>query len=394
MIYLDVTSAASSPVNMGVHRTVRGVYQELNERMPAKVLPLCWDFFRKRYGRLSVREAGFLCHPFASYENPQGVPGRWSLDSWMASLADDWNRKSRGIDSGALPGEGDILLIPDLCWDSRIKTWKGWTMLPGKKMAIFHDAMPLNIPGQADSNDKLFREYVCALGHLDQVICISEEVRSDLLRYWKQDGVPAKPTPVVTWPVPFSKLRPENPPNQDLAHIIYVARLKLRKNHLVLLVAAEMLWRQGVRFTLDLIGVEDAFSDTRRILKRVKTLAAQGYPIQWRKHISDVELNEAYKNASFTVFPSQMEGFGLPIIESLWHRRPVICGRNGAIGEVAREGGGCLLIDQNNPEELASAIKNLLQDKDLYSRLYQESVERKFRRWNDYGRDLEALLNF
>jgi len=113
--------------------------------------------------------------------------------------------------------------------------------------------------------------------------------------------------------------------------------------------------------------------------------------VRWRQHISDAELTEAYRACSFTVFPSRLEGFGLPIVESLWHGRPVVCGRNGAIGEVAT-GGGCLLIDQNNADELAQAMSTLLHDGKLYDQLYVEAHQRSFRTWNDYGRDLDNVL--
>ncbi len=74
MIYLDVTSAASSAVNMGVQRTVRGLYAHLKIREP--ITPVRWDFFSKRYSRLSLREQNFLDHPFASYKQSEAIPGR------------------------------------------------------------------------------------------------------------------------------------------------------------------------------------------------------------------------------------------------------------------------------------------------------------------------------
>ena len=86
-----------------------------------------------------------------------------------------------------------------------------------------------------------------------------------------------------------------------------------------------------------------------------------------------------------------MEGFGLPILESLWHRRPVICGSNGAIGEVSA-GGGCFQVDQNDPSELAEAIRSLLTDENVYLRLYGETEKRAFRSWADYRLDLERLF--
>lgn len=392
MIYLDATSAAASPLNMGVQRTVRGVYRELAARYGGGVKALRWDFSRRCYASLSRREQDFLERPFEAYGAAQAVPGRWGWAGWWEAWKDRRGRRERALDLSSILKEDDVLFIPDLCWDRRVDSWKALSGLPGKKIAVFHDAMPLNIPGQSGSNDALFREYVRALGVLDQVICISREVRDDLLRYWEEFDVEAKPVPLLTWPVPFPGKRPDNPPNRASRHLIYVARLKLRKNHLVLLEACEKLWRRGVDFSLDLIGVEDALPDTLKIMKRVRKLAREGWRVRWRKHISEADLDLAYRDCAFTVFPSKMEGFGLPVIESLWHRRPVICGRNGAIGEVAAEGGGCLQIDQNNPDELAGAMERLLEQDGVYRQLYDGAGERKFRTWAEYGEELEAVL--
>lgn len=389
MIYLDVTSATSSPMNMGVQRMVRGLSAML--RQHPDVTAVRWDFRRRRYAHLSPREQNFLTHPFASYERASGTPGNWDWRHMVGGWQDAWKRKERNIDNSELLRAGNTLVIPDLCWDGRIHEWARWAALPARKIAIFHDAMPLRIPGQANSRDALFAKYVRALAQLDLVICISREVEEDLRRYWREFGAAEKPIRVISWPVPFAEKRPDNPPNQGERQVIYVARLKLRKNHLVLLDACESLWSRGEKFRLDLIGIADAFTDTFRILRRVRQLAARGRPVRWRKHISDAELAAAYRDCSFTAFPSRLEGFGLPIIESLWHRRPVICGRNGAIGEVA-EGGGCYQVEQNDAAELAGAIRLLLNDAPLYERLYAEADGRVFRNWEDYGKDFSSIL--
>lgn len=389
MIYIDVTSAAASPMNMGVQRTVRGLYSHVKQRHP--VTPLRWDFAGRCYATLSSREQGFLDRPFAAYRKSAGTPGRWDGHHILQDGKDWWTRPRRRMATESLLGANNTLLIPDLCWDRRIRAWSDMAELPGRKIAIFHDAMPLRIPGQADSHDKLFAEYVRQLARMDFVICISREVENDLLRYWREFGLPPQPTRVLGWPVPFENERPDCPPNREARRVIYVARLKLRKNHLVLLDACEKLWTQGEDFALDLVGIADAFTDTRKILRRVRALAQKGRRVQWRKHISDAELTQAYRDCSFTVFPSQLEGFGLPIIESLWHARPVICGRNGAIGEIAA-GGGCLFVDQNEADQLAAAMGSLLNDAVLYQRLYEEARIRAFRSWDDYGRALDEVL--
>ena len=152
-----------------------------------------------------------------------------------------------------------------------------------------------------------------------------------------------------------------------------------------------MLWQEGHDFHLDLIGIADAPADTWRILRRVRSLARHGRPVRWLRHVSDLELAEAYRKCSFTVFPSRMEGFGLPILESLWHGRPVICGSNGALGEVSA-GGGCLHVDQNDPISLADGMSHLLKDRFALDTLQEEAQRRRFRSWSDYQADLLGSL--
>ena len=334
----------------------------------------------------------FLTNPFGSQAKPVGFPFMKSLAS-IGALSDQWTRQRRtqGLSLASLLGPDDVLLIPNLCWDSRVNTWPKLERSPGRRAAIFHDAMPLQIRGQTYNNEGGFVRYIQNLAHLDLVICISQEVKQDLLRLWRDLDISAKPTVVLPWPMPFAGKRPDNRPNLAAQRLVYVSRLMLRKNHMILLDACERLWRQGMAFSLDLVGMADAFTDTAKILFRVAQLRGRGRALRWLKHISEKELSRAYQACSFTVFPSQMEGFGFPIIESLWHLRPVICGRNGAIGETAA-GGGCLQIDQNNVGELADAIRQLLTDESAYNGLYAEAEARTFRRWSDYGADLEGAL--
>lgn len=43
---------------------------------------------------------------------------------------------------------------------------------------------------------------------------------------------------------------------------------------------------------------------------------------------SDGEVAWLYQHCQFTVFPSSYEGWGLPVGESLWFGKPVICFEN------------------------------------------------------------------
>ena len=99
----------------------------------------------------------------------------------------------------------------------------------------------------------------------------------------------------------------------------------------------DLLWQRGERFQLHLIGLANPKTGGAA-LARLRALQAGGRPIRYEGPVGDAKVDEAYAACTFSVYPSLMEGFGLPVIESLAHGKPCICSARGAIGESAREG--------------------------------------------------------
>jgi glycosyltransferase involved in cell wall biosynthesis len=164
--------------------------------------------------------------------------------------------------------------------------------------------------------------------------------------------------------------------------VVCVGSFEARKNHLTLLRAATALWEARLDFDLELIGRSTgAFGG--KVETELRNLRRSSRPVRWLKQVNDEVLHRAYQACRFTVYPSLMEGFGLPIAESLIHGKPCICGGNGALAEVG-QGGGCLIVDQTTIDGLATGIKSLLLDDQLYSRLCAEARARTFRSWPDY----------
>ena len=125
-----------------------------------------------------------------------------------------------------------------------------------------------------------------------------------------------------------------------------------------------------------------------------KTLeACRDNPIlDWNDRANDEVLVKAYRDCHFTVFPSVIEGFGLPVLESLWHGRPCICSATGAVGERAT-GGGCATVDVTNPEDLAGAILRMVRDPTYRQRLTNEANSRVLKTWREQAVDLIKGLN-
>ena len=79
------------------------------------------------------------------------------------------------------------------------------------------------------------------------------------------------------------------------------------------------------------------------------------------------ELEGLYAAADCFVFPSLLEGFGLPVLEAMMRGVPVACSDRGSLAEVA--GDAALLFDPESEPAIAAAIERLLSDPEEAQRL-------------------------
>jgi glycosyltransferase involved in cell wall biosynthesis len=83
--------------------------------------------------------------------------------------------------------------------------------------------------------------------------------------------------------------------------------------------------------------------------------------------VTDAELRALYENALCLIFPSRYEGFGLPPLEAMWCRCPVLAAAAGAVPEVCGE--AALWFDAEGPRSPAAALARLLDEPGLGERL-------------------------
>jgi hypothetical protein len=120
-------------------------------------------------------------------------------------------------------------------------------------------------------------------------------------------------------------------------------------------------------------------------------VTAQDRRITWPGLVSDDELAALFETATFTIYPSLVEGYGLPIVESLWLGRPCLCHSHGVMAELAREG-GCLTTDMADVTEIEHALERLACDVELQQRLTQETIHRQLLDWKAYGAEIGGRL--
>jgi len=170
--------------------------------------------------------------------------------------------------------------------------------------------------------------------------------------------------------------------------VLVVGSHEPRKNHLAVLHSAEVLWREGVDFSMWFIGGGgwgEEFPD------RVAVLQGLGRSVRVERAVSDRVLAGAYSSAWFTVFPSLHEGFGLPVAESLSFGVPVITTGYGSTAEIGGLG-GCVLVDPRDGRALTDAMRRLLVEPRVLAGLRAEIAGRPVRGWQDYADELWEFL--
>ena len=109
--------------------------------------------------------------------------------------------------------------------------------------------------------------------------------------------------------------------------------------------------------------------------------------VSFQGHVGLESLLEAFRTARAVVLPSSAEGFALTPLHSMACGCPTIYTRRGSGPEVIEDGRTGLLVDPDDPEEIAGAIARLLSDDDLARRLGETGLQEVRRRFS-----LEAVM--
>jgi glycosyltransferase involved in cell wall biosynthesis len=77
-------------------------------------------------------------------------------------------------------------------------------------------------------------------------------------------------------------------------------------------------------------------------------------------YLSNSEVANWYANALGYVFPSYNEGFGLPVLEAMQYKLPIIAANNTCLPEIAQA--GALYFDPTNTDQLASQMQAIVNN--------------------------------
>jgi glycosyltransferase involved in cell wall biosynthesis len=387
-IFIDVTQSCRSSNNSGIQVVTRNIFREI--KTIHNIVPVIWDNQLCKYAHLNKRELRNLQNPFSQNYKPKARPNK-EENPFYKELFYSILRIKKSINFYSKEKKNDFIVFPEVFRDKRVKHLLNLLPPDFKRVGLFHDANVLRDTSKTpDARSKNFKEYLQVLATCDFISCVSNESQEAFFKHTSKRKV-SQITKVHHLPMEKPSFQKSFPATKNPL-IICVSTLAYNKNHLTFLKAAEQLWNEKFKFTIELVGQADP-SWSPQIIKIIECLQKKGRPIKWLQHVDQETLEIKYARCLFTVYPSLYEGFGLPILESLIRGKPCICGMNGALGEVSK-GGGCYNItNQEDINELTNAIRKLLTNKSFLEKLIREATLRKFDNWRGYSHNLLSFFN-
>ncbi|NTF54430.1 glycosyltransferase family 4 protein [Agrobacterium rhizogenes] len=268
------------------------------------------------------------------------------------------------------PTDRDVLFLGGLGWDvidcrnvAAIKRQTGM-----KVSCVIYDLIPTKFPNYlgGDPRDYFFNYFLHMVDLADHVFCISKTTQGDFYEFCDLQSRAHTPSSVIYLGanLPVASDSAEIPEEirgrlRDGKYAFAVGTVEIRKNYELLLSLWEKL-AEDPAFELDLVIAGMAGWGTEKFIERLESSPLFGKRIFWFRRLSDSGISWLYEHCCMHVFPSWYEGWGLPVVEALQHKKPVIASNRGSVPEAGF--GVATIIDPDDHEAWADAIRQFAKE--------------------------------
>jgi glycosyltransferase involved in cell wall biosynthesis len=242
-----------------------------------------------------------------------------------------------------------------------------------KTVVTIHDLIFMRYPNLYSFFDRKIHYYKFkyAANNADLVIAISEQTKKDIVTYLKINPEKVKViyqgcAPVFKEEIPTEFIELTRKKYQLPSHfILNVGTIEKRKNVLSVIKAIKEIDTQLV-----VIGKKTDY------FKEVNNYIVENNIQNKVIFLENVELKELasiYRMASVFIYPSVFEGFGIPIIEALYSKTPVITSKGGCFSEAGGE--NSVYINALNYKEIKGELEELLANSEKRELMKQKGFE-------------------
>lgn len=237
-------------------------------------------------------------------------------------------------------------------------------------VSFVHDIVPVCLPDHSafsKGGNTQFKNWLhFAVKHSSLIVCNSSFTKQQLGSYLSANRLGAR-IETARFPQEFrvSAARASVQTRTGVSDIVKtkyalcVGTIEIRKNIRSLLGAWKELLQIYQEETPTLVLAGEKGWGVDDVYQYLRETAHIGGLVKIVDKPNDAELELLYKNCQFSVFPSKFEGWGLPIGESLWFGKPVVCSNNASMPEVG--GSFARYFDHSDAGSLLAALRNTIE---------------------------------
>lgn len=240
-------------------------------------------------------------------------------------------------------------------------------------VATVHDLAFKALPDTVNQAtlDELERNLAATLARSSRLIAVSEATASDITKFLDIDREQVRIIHEGLDPEFTGEDEAEPPAGLPSSYVLFVSTLEPRKNVVGVLEAFALAVDRGYSGHLVLVGrwgwrtqnIRQAL-ESSRVRDRIMHL----------DYVERRQLAGLYSGADVFLFPSWLEGFGLPLLEAMACGTPVVTSNRSAMPEVA--GSAALCVDPDDSSAIASALMDVLGNPDRRRALSEAGRQR------------------
>ncbi len=165
----------------------------------------------------------------------------------------------------------------------------------------------------------------------------------------------------------------------DTVHLLSVSRLVGRKGHYNVMRALRqvLLEKPDIKIHYNIVGSGIEYAS---LLRHMENLNLENQ-VSFHQHVEDRELPSFYTNADIFILPTEnmgadLEGFGIVYLEAGLSGLPVIASNLPGVNEAVLDGQTGVLVEPGNVDDIARAIKILIDNPDLCKKMGKAGYDR------------------
>ena len=234
-----------------------------------------------------------------------------------------------------------------------------------KSVVTIHDCIFLRYPQLFDPLYRVIfkKKYAYSIKNADRIIAISEQTKKDIIHFFKADEdkidvVYQGCNPIFYDPaVESSKQHIREKYNLTKEYILYVGTIEERKNLISIFKGLE---HAKTDLPVVVIGRPTKYlNEVKSYLEK----ANLNHRAIFLHHVETENLPAIYQNSKLFIYPSQFEGFGIPILEALNSGTPVITTNGSCFPEVG--GDAVKYVNYKDNAGMQHTIDEVISNKEL-----------------------------